>query len=313
MAARYFRDIKEAEKFLFDALASSDDNLLTQWCKHFHHFFPPLLYLHSASILSRCRSVYLKVYIIKSIFVVDPELASYSIASDDELKAPLIGRSLYSQTSKVARNGTILIYSDKLSESFVSSQECFKPIISELVKRYPCILIADSKCQISESYQALAPCIHVDTTEPELLSNSLKEIRSNNPVLYMPITRNDILESQLSEVPIFSCFPMDYIGSLRAPDYRLRSKVTDRCTFPYSLTKLIGEVPLPVFPPPESNNRRYKARNTSQSAAGGHARFGAFCRLAKLDVAMLTTWSITLKAIKHSKLYFSYIQTSKIS
>jgi hypothetical protein len=174
-------------------------------------------------------------------------------------------------------------------------------------------LVADSKSEISEFYQSLAPCIYVDTRDSKLLSDCLKEIRSNNPVLYMPITNNNVLECQLSEVPIFSCMPHDYIGSGRAPEYRLRSKVMDRCALPCSPSKIIGEVPLPCFPPPESNIRRYKARNTLQSAAGGHARFGAFCRLAKLDVATLTTWSLALKAISHSKLYFSYIQTNKIS
>jgi len=312
-ATQCFSGIGKAEEYLRKCLATDNETLIARWFEHFLHYFPPLAYRHSPTMLSICKDEALRSSILKGIYNVDPELAHHVIAVDAEISNHLSPRKLYSAQTDLPHSGHVIIYSDKLSEKYVSSQECFRPIITELTKLHQCVLVADVRGEISSYYQSLAPCIHADTKDHDSLMRTLEQIRAYNPAIYMPITSNQAIECQINEIPIFSCHPLDQIGTGRAPDYRLRSAVSDRYTLPFGLTSLIGQVTCPVFPPPESGERRYPARKPSRSMSNTEIRFGAFCRLSKLSCATLTTWAFALRCVPNSKLYFSYIQTNEAS
>ena len=222
----------------------------------------------------------------------------------------VIGHKIKVEANK---SHNIIIYSDKLSENFVSSQECFVKIIQALTEKHRCWLVSDQKRQASAFYKNLAPYYNISMNNKEGIDQASNMLINIKPSIIIPITQNKEFELMAKNSYLYSVHSMDSLSSLREVDYRFKSGSTINYELPFSRSIKLENIDCTVFAPNEGVSRNYIDGNNKRDNFDSEIRLGAFCRLAKLDNETLRTWAVVLKEFQNAKLYFAYIQTNKTS
>ena len=127
----------------------------------------------------------------------------------------------------------ILIYSDKLHESYASSQECFVEIIKSLAKRYNCWLVSDHTKQVSDYYKSIAPYFGIDTSSTRGIKDIEEKLEKINPAIIVPITENGDFELLAKRSSLYSIHAEDNLFRKREVDYRLLSSCTKMLELPW--------------------------------------------------------------------------------
>ena len=169
---------------------------------------------------------------------------------------------------KTYKTENILIYSDKLSEGYVSSQECLVNIIRALAQKHDCWLISDKKRPASAFYKSIAPSLSINMNSEAGIHEASNVLEKIKPSIIIPITQNQEFENIARNSYIYSLYPTDNITGLREVDYRFTSNSTMSHELPFSRSKKIDNVNCTVFAPDEGSLRSYIDGQDKKSIAG---------------------------------------------
>ena len=178
-----FKSIKEAEIKLIELLSKKDEHGLAVWFNHFRNYYPPIAYKYSRLILENIENKEAHINIVKSCFFVQPKTIEYTKLTRPELIEKIIGEKIDNQI-KSKEAAKVIIYSDKLSRRFVSSQECMKPIIERITKEFDCILVHDKNREIDQYYKKLSRSIAIDSNKMKDSAKIVENYAGRNGYLF---------------------------------------------------------------------------------------------------------------------------------
>lgn len=315
--AKAFRSLKEAEKFLFKAIANSEEDKVCQWVNHFESYFPPLLSEYVEVISDTLTNPNKKARLLvgngtstPGRIYISPEKVHSIVMSDPEVKKRVFGhkRDHFKNT-----NNTLLIYSAKLDSRFVSSQESAYPLLIELSKRIECIFAYPKSSPASNKYLCLGKSLEINDESLNSEAMSISQLQQINPGAAIFFTPHKKITNELKDTKIFDIFfdGTEFRGQ-RPPDFALSLGTAHRSRFPDQNPIYTSETEF-ALPAPQSGIHRKYTPKIIQGQKKNEVNFGAFCRLAKLDISTLEVWAQLLNAIDHSTLTFAYLGTTPIA
>lgn len=306
-------DIQSAYSEIQQAILLEDEERILRWYKHFLLFFPPIVYDMAPLILSSIKTEQYLIKLIRELHQYLPEL-SHTYAS----KTDLLHNGLYGTAVKVDnpyQSDKVIIYSQKFHENYVSSQEMFEPTIQALCAKYNILLASPSSSPASAHYKSFGEYLEIpaNETSSNFVSGILNRHQPRVLVEMTPMETPVSLQMKHTYSAMINGLTISpsSFSLRRVPDFGIEDLCAKRLKPPLSHTQWTP-VPAAWAAPPASDRRNYFI-NHEQKPSGNEIRFGAFCRLMKLDLATLNGWAIALKNFPSSKLYFSYIQTNAAS
>ena len=247
------RSIRAARYKLNNACLSNNEEEVKLWMEYYLNVFPGLVYENIESIYEILRNPEAKEKLLNATNAVKPGFTVPILSTYKECDH-VLGLKLETNPNKT-RN--IIIYSDKLSERYVSSQECFVEIIRALTSRYNCWLVSDHTRPASEYYKSLAQYISIDTDTTKgqgEIENMLEKIK---PAIVIPITQNKKFELMAKKSSLYSIHTIDMLFSDREVDYRLISRSSHKIELPGSRSIKYSKIDCPVFAPGQNSRRQY--------------------------------------------------------
>ena len=311
-------DVLEDFKMVYDefyaAIITQDKDRILSWYQYFIKYFPPVVYDMAPSLLNSLKGEENLITILRELYFYCPEIV-YSVASQETS----LYEGVYGVSIKVEdpyKSNTVVLYSYKFSENFVSSQESYKPTLEAICAKYNVIIMSPSSSPASSDYQKIGEYLEISSSETEL-ENILHKLDKYKPRILMEFHPLDIplsLKMDRTYTMLPTGFPVAETMSTyrRAPDFAMNSPVLKRMKQPGSKTQFGDEVFPYLMPLHNKKIRNYSIINQKKFSPK-EIHFAAFGRLAKCDLTTLNMWACALRYFPSSKLYFAYIQTNKIS
>ena len=308
-----FKEFGDIYKFLDQAFINEDVDNILHWYHHCLKYFPPVVYEKVPELLSNLKNKDCFIQILRELYVSCPDIV-YTYASQKTLwHEGVYGTQI--EVENPYKSDRIMIYSKKFSENWASSQECYRPSIEALCKKYNVLLVSPSSSPASSYYKSLGEYLEIPVANSSL--DTIKTmICGYKPRVFIEMNAMSIPLSLTMNQTYTALIMGDTVvetphASRRMPDFAISGTPTGRRAIPGNKIKF-SEPVMDYFMPRNGDTRNYLITDQKKFNKK-EIWFGAFCRLGKLDLTTLNTWANALRYFPSSTLFFAYIQTNKIS
>ena len=293
-------------------IAEKKTEELFQLYQHFVRQFPPIAYGYSNILLSCNFFSKYHALVGRNSFFVDPEMVFYYTERNQQLHKAIFGKRI--PVYKESSDSTIILYSKKFSENYVSSQEALRPIINFIVKHFNTVLISPFTNPASDYYKSLAPYHEIEQSgDIELISKLFKSLNSR-VIIDLSLEHNNWL-NYINNSYLFSLYPFPRISGGRENDLIINDSSHQRYKVTNQKKLYLNDLQIDSIPviPCRDHDKSKQLIDISASSkkSSNRLKFGAFCRLNKLNLQTLYVWAMALKEFKNSDLYFSTLFSTK--
>lgn len=305
----YYNDFERLLEEIQTAITSKDVPRILSWFHHCFDYFPPILYEYGPILMNSLKNDECFIYIMRRLYNFCPDLVyTYS------LQRASFHNGVYGVPVTINdphETDKVLIYSSKFTERYKSFQEAYKPLVEAICAKYNVLLVSPSSRPASPYYQSLSQYLEIPDDSALDFPKSIKKLNSHNPRVFMEMTPMEpsiATKMDRTFTATMSGQPMDQnlSGSRRSPDFLIEDPAQLRKKIPVRQNQTSVEAW--TYNMPRSNAKRNYLIDHNKTPNGKEIRFGAFCRLAKVDLMTLNNWANALRYFPSAKLYFAFMR-----
>ena len=284
-----FKETDDMFTSIHQALFDQDVDSILSWFYHCLEYFPPVVYSNAPVILSRLKDNDCFIKILRELYQYCPDIV-YTYAAQ---KATWY-EGVYGAPVKVENpydSDRVVKKKKKFNERWASSQECYQPSVEAICANYNVLLVSPSSSPASSYYRTLGEYLEIPFADLSLdaIHNMLCDYRPRV-----------LIEMHPMDIPLSLTMNRTYTALMmgdtvvaspnaprRMPNFAISGASTGRMVVPGN-TISFSETVRHYMMPRSSDRRDYLITNDKKFNEK-EIRFGAFCRLGKLDLTTLNT------------------------